>query len=389
MIEYQRVWAEINLDNIAHNISRIRKKVGNNIKIMSIVKADAYGHGAVVTAKVLLYNGADCLGVATCDEGIDIRQNNIFVPTLILGYTPESKLNDVIKFDLIQTIFNIEMAQSLSRCALKLGKKVHIHIKVDTGMSRLGFLPNKESVNDIITISNLPNINISGIYTHFADSSGDSKDFTYEQQQKFVDFLKCLEQAGINIPIKHCSNSGAILNYCGFNMDMVRPGILQYGLKPSNDTLSETNFNELNLKPIMSLKTQVSYVKTLPEGVSIGYGRTYFTKRETKVATIPVGYADGYSRAMGNKGRVLINGESAPIIGTICMDQFMVDITKIDNVKNGDEVTLIGVQGKNEISADEIASLENTINYEVICNIGKRVPRIYLKNNKVLSKQWL
>ncbi len=380
MINYERVIAEINLDNIAYNMNNIRKKVNKKTKIMAVVKADAYGHGAVEVAKTALYNGADWLGVAIIDEAIELRKNNIFEPILILGHTIEHKLLQVIKYDITQTVFSFEMAKKLSDEATKIKKKVNIHIKIDTGMSRLGFLPTDESIDEILAIKNLPYINITGIFTHFATADMKDKTFTKEQFEKYMWVIKKLEEKGINNIIKHISNSGAILDIDEYSLDMVRAGIILYGMYPSNQVLKS-----IKLKPAMSLKTHISFIKEIEPDVSVSYCRTYFTNKKTKIATIPVGYADGYARILSNRARVLINGEYANIIGNICMDQFMIDITNIQNVKQGDIVTLMGEDNNNHITAEELANLQNTINYEIVCNIGKRIPRVYIKNDKFLK----
>lgn len=382
MQEYNRVVSEINLDAIAYNIRKIREITNKNSQIMAVVKADAYGHGAVEVSKVALYNGADALAVAITDEGIQIRENNIKVPILVLGYTPEMQLEDCVKYDLIQTVYNVEMAENISKVAKRLNKIAKIHIKVETGMGRLGFLPSEEAYDDIIKISQMENIKIDGAFTHFATADSKDKSFTYEQAELFKNFILELEKRGIDIPIKHCANSASIMDLPELCFNMVRAGIILYGMYPSDEVKKE----KLDIKPVMSLKTQISYIKEEPCGVSIGYGRTFFTKRNSKVATVPVGYADGYSRALSNKGRVLVRGKYAPIVGRICMDQFMIDITDIPEASIGDEVVLIGEQGGNIVSAEEIAKLIDTINYEVVCMIGKRIPRVYIKNNTILKK---
>lgn len=376
MIEYERVVAEINLDNIAYNMINIRKSVDKKTKIMAVVKADAYGHGAVEVAKTALYNGANWLGVAIIDEAIELRKNNIFEPILILGHTIEYKLLQVIKYNITQTIFSYDMAKKLSNEATKIGKSVDIHIKIDTGMSRLGFLPTEESIEEIIAIKNLPYINITGIFTHFATADMEDKKFAKEQFEKYMWFIDKLEKKGVSNLIKHISNSGAILDLEEYRLDMVRAGIILYGMYPSSQVLKN-----INIKPAMSLKTHISYVKEIDKNISVSYCRTYFTNKKTKIATIPVGYADGYARILSNKARVFVNGYYANVIGNVCMDQFMIDVTHIPNIKEGDIAILMG----QDITAEELASLQNTINYEIVCNIGKRVPRVYIKNNEFLK----
>lgn len=381
MIEYQRVIAEIDLDAIASNIKNIRKITNKNAKIMAIVKADAYGHGAVEVAKVLLYNGADCLGVAILDEAIQLRKNNIHVPILILGYTPEAKMEDVVKYDVTQTVFSYETAYQLSLSAVKLNKTAKIHIKIDTGMGRIGFLPNETAIEEIMKIASLPNINIDGIYTHFSTADEFDKSFTLKQLDVFKDTIKELEKKGISIPIKHCANSAAIMDLENAFFNMVRPGIILYGMYPSNEVKKE----KLHLTPAMSIKTHISYIKEVEEGTPIGYGRTFITKRKSKIATVPIGYADGFQRIMTKGGRVIVGNGYAPVVGRICMDQFMIDVTDIKEIKAGDEVIILGKKGENEIAAGEIAAIMGTISYEVVCMIGKRVPREYIKNKTILK----
>ena len=376
MINYERVIAEINLDNIAYNMQNIRKAVDKNTKIMAIVKADGYGHGAVEIAKTALYNGASFLGVAIIDEAIELRKNNIFEPILILGNTIEHKLLQVIKYNITQTVFFYDMAKKLPDEAMKKKKSEDIHIKIDTGMSRLGFLPTDDAIKEILAIKDLPYINITGIFTHFATSDFKDKTFTKEQFEKYMYVVNKLEENGLTNLIKHVSNSGAILDLKEYRLNMVRAGIILYGMYPSNEVLKN-----IDLKPAMSIKTHISYVKEIDENTSVSYCRTYFTNKKTKIATIPVGYADGYARVLSNKARVFVNGYYAQVIGNICMDQFMIDVTHIENIKEGDIVTILG----DGITAEELASLQNTINYEIVCTIGKRIPRVYIKNNKFLK----
>lgn len=380
MIDYQRVIAEINLDNIAFNIRQIRNIVNPKSKLLAIVKADGYGHGAVEVAKTCLYNGAEHLATAMSSEGVELRENNIFVPILILGYTIDSKLEEVVKYDLTQTVFYYETAKKLSEIAKRLDKTALVHIKLDTGMGRIGFPTTDETVEEIIKISKLDNLKITGIFTHFATSDEKDKTFTMEQYKRFRYVTDKLNERGLTDIIRHVSNSGAILDMPELNLDMVRAGIIIYGLYPS-DEVNKT----IELRPAMSLKTHVSFVKEVEAGTSISYGRTYYTDKETKIATIPVGYADGYSRVLSNHARVIIKGQYAKQVGNICMDQFMADISHIPDVKENDEVILMGKSGDAEITAEELAKIQGTINYEVVCNVGKRVPRVYIKGGKILK----
>lgn len=381
MTDEERVLAIVDLDAIASNIKNIRAKVDKNSGIIGIIKADAYGHGSVETAKVLLDNGADWLAVAVVDEGLNLRKNGITAPILLLGYTPELRLNDVINNGFIQTVYSYDTAKKLSEAASALGKKAVIHIKIDTGMGRIGYRVNEESADEIVKISKLPNIDVNGMFTHFSTADEADKAYTLEQYNKFVKMNDMLEERGLHIPVKHAANSAAIMDFDNMMFNMVRPGIILYGAYPSDEVKKEN----LSLSPAMSIKTHVSYVKDVNEGDSISYGRKYTAPSKRRIATIPVGYADGFIRAYSKGGKVLIRGEYAPIVGRICMDQFMVDVTDIDGVEVNDEVVLMGKQGDKEITADFIASVLDTINYEVFCTLSKRVPRQYIQNGKIVK----
>ena len=381
MTDEERVLAIVDLDAIASNIKNIRAKVDKNSGIIGIIKADAYGHGSVETAKVLLDNGADWLAVAVVDEGLNLRKNGITAPILLLGYTPELRLNDVINNGFIQTVYSYDTAKKLSDAASALGKKAVIHIKIDTGMGRIGYRVNEESADEIVKISKLPNIDVNGMFTHFSTADEADKAYTLEQYNKFVKMNDMLEKRGLHIPVKHAANSAAIMDFDNMMFNMVRPGIILYGAYPSDEVKKEN----LSLSPAMSIKTHVSYVKDVNEGDSISYGRKYTAPSKRRIATIPVGYADGFIRAYSNGGKVLVRGEYAPIVGRICMDQFMVDVTDIDGVEVNDEVVLMGKQGDKEITADFIASVLDTINYEVFCTLSKRVPRQYIQNGKIVK----
>lgn len=381
MTDEERVLAIVDLDAIASNIKNIRAKVDKNSGIIGIIKADAYGHGSVETAKVLLDNGADWLAVAVVDEGLNLRKNGITAPILLLGYTPELRLNDVINNGFIQTVYSYDTAKKLSEAASALGKKAVIHIKIDTGMGRIGYRVNEESADEIVKISKLPNIDVNGMFTHFSTADEADKAYTLEQYNKFVKMNDMLEKRGLHIPVKHAANSAAIMDFDNMMFNMVRPGIILYGAYPSDEVKKEN----LSLSPAMSIKTHVSYVKDVNEGDSISYGRKYTAPSKRRIATIPVGYADGFIRAYSNGGKVLVRGEYAPIVGRICMDQFMVDVTDIDGVEVNDEVVLMGKQGDKEITADFIASVLDTINYEVFCTLSKRVPRQYIQNGKIVK----
>ena len=370
-----RVVAEVNIDAIKHNYGEIRKHVPSEVEMMAIVKADAYGHGSVQVARLLQEQGVNRFAVAIVKEGEELRQSGITSPILVLGYTPRADIKALIENDLTQTVFSYDMAKIISDEAGRLGKTVNVHIKVDTGMGRIGFLSSPQSVEEVRMISKLPHINLEGIFTHFSTADEEDTTYTKKQWDIFEGFLTELRDIGIEIPVIHAANSAAIMCHSYADLNVVRPGIILYGYYPSDYLKGKV----LDLEPAMTLKTQVVHVKELPEGSYIGYGRKYYTQRKTKIATIPVGYADGYSRNLGNKGRVLIRGQYAPIVGNICMDQFMVDVTNIKGVSLEDEVVLFGRQGEREIPVEEIASMLGTINYEIVCMIGKRVPRVYVR----------
>ena len=372
---YQRLYAEVDLNAAASNMRLIRRLTSPAAKICAVVKADAYGHGIVPVSETLLRSGADCLGVAICEEGAELREHGIGAPILVMGYTPDELLDTIIRYDLTQTVYTYETAAKLSKIAVRFHKTANIHIKVDTGMNRLGFLPGQTAAADITAVCKLPSIRVSGIFTHFAAADEGDLSFTDYQYGVFQRFVHGLAAGGVRIPTVYCANSAGLLDDARYHMDMVRPGIILYGLPPSE----KFDVRALGFKPVMSLKSRVSFVKRIDAGVSVSYGRRFFTARQTVAATIPAGYADGYARSMSNGGRVLIHGSYAPVIGTVCMDQFVTDVTDIPNVRAGDEAVLMGSQGENEITADEIARIRETIHYEVVCGIGKRVPRIYLK----------
>lgn len=375
--KYYRVKADINLDAICENILAEKALFSEGTKIMAVIKADGYGHGAIPIARAL-DSMVDAFAVAIVEEGIELREAGIDKPILILGTIAKEEIPEVIQHNITQTVFQLDMAKAMEEEAVRQGKIAKIHIKLDTGMGRLGYQPTAESIDEIVQISKLAHIQIEGIFTHFACADMGDKSSANEQLNIFRDFVTKLENAGVKIPVKHASNSAAILDMRYANLDMVRSGITTYGLYPSDFV----NKKVLILHPAMELKTHVSYVKELDAGHGIGYGSTFITDRHMKIATVPVGYGDGYPRQLSNKGRVLLHGMSAPIIGRICMDQFMIDVSHIPDVKQGDEVTLIGKDGTECIPVEEIGELAHSFNYETVCNIGKRIPRIYYKNKK-------
>ena len=375
-----RTWVEINLDALECNFDAVREELPENMKILAVVKANAYGHGAIGVAK-FLEDKADYLAVAATDEALELRKNGVNCPILILGHIPYGDYDNIVKFNITPTISDFYEAELLSKAAVKAGVTAPLHIAVDTGMNRIGFLVNAESVKEIKEINSLPNIKIEGVFSHFAAADISDKTYTRKQVEKFDQFMKTLSAEGVNAPIKHLYNSAAIADL-EKKYDMVRQGIILYGLRPSD----EVEFNNIKVpQPVMSMKTRVVQVKTLPAGECISYGCTYTTEKETKVATLCAGYADGVTRVLSNNGEVLIRGKRAKIIGRVCMDQFMVDVTDIPDVEAGDTATIFGTDGEETISVDEIAKKANTINYEIICNINSRVTRVYMKNGKVES----
>ena len=377
---FRAAYAEIDLDKIAYNMQNI-KKLAETKEIIAVVKAGCYGHGAIDVSTTLLENGATRLAIAVLSEGIELRKNNITAPIMILGFTPLYLGEDLIKYDIEQTVYDLDYAKELSNIALKLNKKAKIHIALDTGMGRIGFLPNEKSLEEVKEICSLEGLNVIGIFTHFSSADEADKEYTHMQFSKFKDFTDKLAKIGIDIPLKHTSNSGAIIDSPETYLDCVRAGIILYGYYPSN----EVNFKNLSLKPALTLKARVAHIKELDKDMYVSYNRTFKTTRKTKIATIPIGYADGYSRGLSNKGKVIVNGKFAPVIGNVCMDQFMIDVTDCGDVKVNDEVILLGEDGNLKFNADDMAKMLNTINYEVLCMIKDRVPRVYIKNNKIFD----
>lgn len=373
------VWAEINLDNVKHNIKEIKNIVKKDTIISAVIKADGYGHGAVELAETLLENGADRLAVAMLGEAVQLRKAGYTVPIMVLGYTPNEQGHLIIDNNIIQTVCTYDQALYFSSIAKEANKNLTIHLKIDTGMSRLGFRPSKESLNDIKAVCKLPNLIVEGIFTHFATADDQNKEYTYNQFNTFMDFVSKLEKEGCRFPIKHVSNSAAIIDLPEMNLDMVRPGIILYGLYPSD----QVNKSRINLKQVMELKAKVSHVKTLPKECGISYGLKYTTKDDEQIITIPIGYADGYTRMMSGKAEAIVKGMKIPLVGRICMDQCMGNATGID-VKVGDEVILYSSNKDSGISIDDIANKLGTINYEIVCMLGKRVPRVYMENNNLL-----
>ena len=370
------VWAEINLDNLANNIREVRRVTNPKTKVSAVIKADGYGHGAVAIAQTLLENGADRFAVATLSEALQLRKEFKETQIMVLGYTPEHLAQEIIQNNIIQTIYSLEQAKEFSKVAKQLNKNIVVHIKIDSGMNRLGMLCSEDTVNTVLDISKLDNLVIEGIYTHFAAADELDKTYTKMQVEKFSKIVEQIDKKGLSIPIKHVSNSAAIIDMPEFNFDMVRAGIMLYGLYPSQSV----NHERVNLKEVMCLKAKIARVKEIEAGSGISYGLTYKCEHKTKIATLPIGYADGYTRMLSNKAKVLVKNKIVPVLGNICMDQCIIDVTNLD-VKMGDEVVLYGGDNKDGISIDSVANLLNTISYEIVCMVDKRVPRVYLKDN--------
>lgn len=378
--DYRPVWAEINLDNLAHNIREVRRLVGEKVIITSVIKADAYGHGSVAIAKTLSDNGSDRFAVATLSEALELRRFGINEDILILGYTPKQQSRLIVENNITQTIYNVEDAKALSQAAENLGKIAKIHLKIDTGMGRLGFLPEEVSIDKIIQIFKMSNICVEGMFSHFAKADEVNKDCTIKQFEKFTWVAKELRKKGIEIPIKHIANSAAIIDLPEYYLDMVRAGIMLYGLYPSDFVKKE----KVNLKPVMTLKAVVSNVKVVNSGEGISYGHNFITSKATKVATLPIGYADGFTRLLNSKAEVSLKGKTVPVVGNICMDQCMADISSLEDVKVGDEAIIFGDGLMNKPSVDDIAKTLGTINYEIVCMVSRRVPRVYMKNSEIV-----
>lgn len=370
----QRVYAQIDLEAISHNVRESMKKVGPDVKVMAVVKTDAYGHGAVEVAQMLSGIGVYGFAVATVEEGVELRTSGISQPILVLSHVFPDEYNKAINHHITLTVFAYENAAEIDAAAKALDTKAKVHVAVDTGMGRIGFQPTEESVEEIQKICALPNLDAEGVFTHFACADEADKTSRNRQIHKFLDFTAKLEQAGCHFRIRHMANSATVMEEIGDYLDMVRIGITMYGLLPSD----EVDKTKMELRPAMSLISHVAHVKTVGPGFTVSYGSTYTTTApQTTIATIPVGYGDGYPRLLSNKGYVLIHGQKAPIVGRVCMDQFMVDVSGIDDVAQNDEVVLVGKQDGAEIRVEDLSELCGRFNYEFVCDINKRVPRVY------------
>ena len=379
MEKNNRVKAVISLDAVEQNFREMRKNIAEDTKMIAVVKADAYGHGAVPIAH-LIENHDYIWGfaAATAEEAVHLRQAGITKPILILGIVFDEYFPELVQYDIRPAVCEYDEAKKLSDEAFLQNKTVHIHIALDTGMTRIGYADIPESVEEIKKIAELPNLEIEGMFTHFARADEYDRSPAMVQLERYQDFSKRVEEAGVDIPLHHCSNSAGIIRVPEANLSIVRAGITIYGIYPS----SEVERDIVKLAPVMELKSHITYVKDVPAGAAISYGGTYVADKKKRVATIPVGYADGYPRQLSNKGWVLIHGKKAPILGRVCMDQFMADVTEIDNVKKGDEVTLLGRDGDEFISIEEMGDLCGRFSYEFACDISPRVPRVYIKDGK-------
>lgn len=381
----KRTWAEISLNAIEHNYNVIRNKVADDTKVCCVIKADGYGHGAVELSQIYEKLGADFFAVSNIDEGIEIRKSGSKLPIVILGYTPVSEAKNLAAYNISQAVFSLEYAKELSEKCVEEDCICKMHIKVDSGMSRIGFMcqefPRDEySIEEICEACCLPNLEVEGLFTHFcvSDEDAEGREFTNKQYENFIHVRDSLKKRGVDISVVHCSNSGAIEDYPETCCDMVRAGIILYGLAPSSKLA-----DRLDLVPAMTLKTVVAFVKEVQKGATISYGRTFTADRKMKIATVPIGYADGFIRQNAKDGYMMVNEKKAKIVGRICMDQTMLDVTDIEDVKTGDEVVVFGTGENGEPTADSLAENTGTINYETVCLVGKRVPRIYIKDGKI------
>ena len=382
MMNYPRVHADIDLDAVCHNMEQMHRLTDPHTKLMAVVKTDGYGHGAIPIARELeMIDYVYGYAVATEEEALALRGDGIKKPILILGYTFPEQYEALLQAQITPAIFTLEAAKLLSETAERMHTTARIHIKLDTGMGRVGFLVSEESADEIAQIAKLPHIMIEGMFTHFAKADETDKTSANRQLADYMHMADLLRERGVEIPLRHCSNSAGILDLPQANLDIARAGITLYGLHPSE----EVHLERMDMRPVMSLKSRVVHVKTLPEGYGISYGATYVTPSERRIATIPVGYGDGYARSLSNKGDVLIRGRRAPICGRVCMDQFMVDVTDIPDVCAGDEVTLIGTDGEEHITLEELGEKSGRFNYEFACDLGKRIPRVFYKNGRRIA----
>lgn len=378
--KYYRVYAEINLDAIVKNVDNLMALTKENTGALAVVKADGYGHGDVAVAKAVAQKVTG-YAVATLDEAVNLRENGVKKPILVLGYVDPYEFDILVSHEIMATVFDVETAQLLADAARVQKKQAHCHIKVDTGMRRIGLEPDENGIAIVKQITALKELSADGIFTHFAASDETDKTSAEHQFKLFTDFTGRLEKEGIHFTYRHCANSAAVIDMPQVDLDMVRLGIAMYGMYPSDEVKKE----KVELFPALDLKSHITMVKEIPAGEKVSYGGTFTTTRTTKLATVSVGYGDGYPRALSSKGYVLVRGQKAPIVGRVCMDQMMVDVTDIENVTRADIVTLIGKDGDAEITVEEIAALAGTFNYEFVCDLGKRIPRSYYLNGEYIG----
>lgn len=378
--KYYRVYAEINLDAIVKNVDNLMALTKENTGALAVVKADGYGHGDVSVAKAVAQKVTG-YAVATLDEAVNLRENGVKKPILVLGYVDPYEFDILVSHEITATVFDVETAQLLADAARVQKKQAHCHIKVDTGMRRIGLEPDENGIAIVKQITALKELSADGIFTHFAASDETDKTSAEHQFKLFTDFTGRLEKEGIHFTYRHCANSAAVIDMPQVDLDMVRLGIAMYGMYPSDEVKKE----KVELFPALDLKSHITMVKEIPAGEKVSYGGTFTTTRTTKLATVSVGYGDGYPRALSSKGYVLVRGQKAPIVGRVCMDQMMVDVTDIKNVTRADIVTLIGKDGDAEITVEEIAALAGTFNYEFVCDLGKRIPRSYYLNGEYIG----
>lgn len=385
LLTCQRVWAEVDLDAIHGNVESMNASIDKDTELIAVIKTDGYGHGSVEIAREL--EPVDCIfgfAVATAEEAMILRRAGIRKAILILGYTFPYSYDWLAKEEIRPAVFREDMLKQLSDAARKQGKRLKIHIKVDTGMGRIGITPDEQGIEFLRKVLNYPELEMEGIFTHFARADETDKSSAKKQLKLFSDFIQRIrEELGVKFPIKHCSNSAGIVELPEANMNVVRAGITLYGLYPSE----EVSKTRVPLKPALSLYSRIVYIKTIHKGQSVSYGGTFTADKDTRVATIPVGYGDGYPRSLSGKGYVLLHGKKAPILGRVCMDQFMIDVTDLPEAQEGDKVTLIGRDGNMQLSAETVGTISGRFNYELVCNLGKRIPRVYYKEGKIIGRR--
>jgi alanine racemase len=373
-----RAWVEIDLDQLKANLGKVREWVGPERKILVAVKADAYGHSSVAVSRALVEEGASMLGVASLEEAIEIKRGGAGIPVLILSPSSFVEIPEIVAEGFVSTVSNMEYARRLSFAAGAAGKRMRVHIEVDTGMGRTG-VGYEVAADFIEEVGDLGPIEVEGVFTHFADAESQDRAFACEQLRRFNGVLEELKARGMEIPIVHAANSASLLNLKGSHFNMVRPGLIVYGIYPS-----EWVEKAIGVKPVMTFKARVAHLNHVPKGGSVSYGRTYRTERDSVIAVVSVGYADGYPRALSNKGEMLIRGRRFSIVGVVCMDLTMVDVTGHPEISIGDEVVLMGRSGDEEITANELAMVSGTISYDIICSVGPRVPRVFLKHGRAV-----